>query len=46
MDRKSVYTLSLFGESQNNGEESVKQQEKEIVKFVLEFHLDGVYIYR
>ncbi|KAK4621576.1 DNA replication licensing factor mcm5 [Fulvia fulva] len=46
MDRQSVYTLSLFGESQGNGEESVKQQEKEIVKFVLEFHLDGVYIYR
>lgn len=47
MDRQSVYTLSLFGESRSgNGEESNKQLQKEIVTFVLEFHLDGAYIYR
>ena len=47
MDRQSVYTLSLFGETASaNGEESNKQVQKEIVNFVLEFHLDGIYVYR
>lgn len=46
MDRQSVYTLSLFGESATNGEESNKQLQQKIIKFVLEFHLDGIYIYR
>lgn len=47
MDRQSVYSLSLFGDTRSaNGEESVKQAQREIVKFILEFHLDGVYVYR
>lgn len=41
-----MYTLSLFGESATNGEESNKQLQQKIIKFVLEFHLDGTYIYR
>lgn len=47
MDRQSVYTLSLFGEEQSaNGDSTNKQVQKELVAFVLEFHLDGNYIYR
>ncbi|PPJ59400.1 hypothetical protein CBER1_06899 [Cercospora berteroae] len=47
MDRQSVYTLSLFGEEQSaNGDSTNKQIQKELVAFVLEFHLDGNYIYR
>lgn len=47
MDRQSVYTLSLFGEEQSaNGDSTNKQTQKELVAFVLEFHLDGNYIYR
>lgn len=42
-----MYSLSLFGDTRSaNGEESVKQAQREIVKFILEFHLDGVYVYR
>ncbi|CAK3839429.1 DNA replication licensing factor mcm5 [Lecanosticta acicola] len=47
MDRQSVYTLSLFGESAAaDGEESNRQLRQKITKFVLEFHLDSIYIYR
>jgi DNA replication licensing factor MCM5 len=46
MDRQSVYTLSLFGENENVGGESNKKIQKELVDFVLEFHLENVYIYR
>ena len=47
MDRQSVYTLSLFGEEQSaNGDSTNRQTQKELVAFVLEFHLDGNYIYR
>ena len=48
MDRQSVYTLSLFGEdrSANGGLESVKQLQQELVDFVLDFHLDTVFVYR
>jgi DNA replication licensing factor MCM5 len=48
MDRQSVYTLSLFGEerSATDGEHSNKQTHNELVAFVLDFHLDGNYIYR
>lgn len=47
MDRQSVYTLSLFGEEQSaNGDSTNKQIQKELIAFVLEFHLDGNYIYR
>lgn len=45
MDRQSVYTLSLFGEDKAV-EESNKRVQKELVDFVLEFHLDNVFIYR
>ncbi|KAK5112288.1 hypothetical protein LTR85_011560 [Meristemomyces frigidus] len=48
MDRQSVYTLSLFGEdrSANGGEQTNRQIQQELVDFVLEFHLDNVFIYR
>jgi DNA replication licensing factor MCM5 len=46
MDRQSTYTLSLFGESNPEGDSSNKQLQKELVAFVLDFHLDNVFIYR
>ncbi|EGP85117.1 unnamed protein product [Zymoseptoria tritici ST99CH_1A5] len=46
MDRQSTYTLSLFGESNGDGDSSNKQIQKELVAFVLDFHLDNVFIYR
>lgn len=47
MDRQSVYTLSLFGESQNdNGDSTFKQTQKELVSFIMEFHLENIFIYR
>nr|POE87447.1 hypothetical protein CFP56_30036 [Quercus suber] len=47
MDRQSVYTLSLFGESQNdNGDTTFKQIQKELVSFIMEFHLENAFIYR
>lgn len=45
MDRQSVYTLSLFGEDKGI-EESNKRVQKELVDFILDFHLDNVFIYR
>jgi DNA replication licensing factor MCM5 len=45
MDRQATYTLSLFGESDVGGESNKKIQ-KELVDFILEFHLENVYIYR
>lgn len=47
MDRQSVYTLSLFGEERSaNGGESNKQLHQDLVDFILEFHLENVFIYR
>ncbi|KAK3115981.1 minichromosome maintenance protein 5 [Teratosphaeriaceae sp. CCFEE 6253] len=48
MDRQSVYTLSLFGEerSANGGQDSNKQVQQELVNFILDFHLDNVFLYR
>jgi DNA replication licensing factor MCM5 len=47
MDRQSVYTLPLFGEDRSeSGGESNKQIQQELVDFVLEFHLENVFIYR
>ena len=47
MDRQSVYTLSLFGEGRSaNGDQSRKQTQQELLDFILEFHLENVFIYR
>jgi len=47
MDRQPTYSLSLFGENQStNGDPSNKQTQQELVDFILEFHLDNVFIYR
>ncbi len=40
-----MYTLSLFGEDKAI-EESNKKIQKELVDFILEFHLDNVFLYR
>lgn len=42
-----MYSLSLFGEDRSaNGGESTKQIQQELVAFILEFHLENVFIYR
>ncbi|KAK3686788.1 minichromosome maintenance protein 5 [Vermiconidia calcicola] len=47
MDRQSVYSLSLFGEDRSaNGDQSNRQIQQELVDFILEFHLENVFIYR
>ncbi|KAF1822799.1 DNA replication licensing factor mcm5 [Dissoconium aciculare CBS 342.82] len=47
MDQGSVYSLSLFPESRNeDGENSNQQITKALVDFILQFHLDDVFIYR
>ncbi|KAH9831089.1 DNA replication licensing factor mcm5 [Teratosphaeria destructans] len=47
MDRQSVYTLSILdGTRSADGQETVRQVQQELVDFVLEFHLDNVFIYR
>lgn len=47
MDRKSVYSLSLFPDDRSaNGQESVRHTQQELVEFILEFHLDNIFIYR
>lgn len=48
MDRQSVYSLSL-GLSNNNEEDQRDSRghvEQQLADFVLEFHLDNVFIYR
>jgi len=49
MDRQSVYTLSLFGEERSAngaGGGSNRQIQQDLVDFVLDFHLENVFIYR
>ena len=50
MDRQSVYSLSVYGpERDDNGniiQESRAQMQQQLVNFILEFQLDGVFIYR
>jgi DNA replication licensing factor MCM5 len=47
MDRQPTYSLSLFGDAQStNGEQTNKQIQQELVDFILDFHLDNVFIYR
>lgn len=42
-----MYTLSLFGEERSaNGDSSARQTQQELVDFILEFHLENVFIYR
>jgi len=43
-----VYTLSLFGEDRSaaGGQETNRQIQQELIDFILEFHLDNVFIYR
>jgi hypothetical protein len=47
MDQSAVYSLSLFSESHNeDGERSNQRVTKDLVDFILQFHLDDVFIYR
>ena len=47
MDQRSVYTLSLFGEDRSaTGGESTKQTLQDFVDFILDFHLENVFVYR
>lgn len=50
MDRQSAYALSVYGpETDDNGnvlQESRSQIEKQLMNFILDFQLDGIFIYR
>lgn len=47
MDRQPTYSLSLFGDHQSvNGDQTNKQIQQELVDFILEFHLENVFVYR
>ncbi|EON63035.1 DNA replication licensing factor mcm5 [Coniosporium apollinis CBS 100218] len=48
MDRQSVYSLSLFGHDKDdrNADEQPSRIQQQLVDFVLDFHIDNVFIYR
>ena len=48
MDRQSVYALSLglTSHTEEDQRDSRGHVEQQLVDFVLEFHLDNVFIYR
>ncbi|KAI9685168.1 MAG: minichromosome maintenance protein 5 [Bathelium mastoideum] len=47
MDRQSVFSLSLFGEDRSaTGPDTRGSIQRALVDFILEFHLDNVFIYR
>lgn len=47
MDRQPTYSLSLFGDNQSStGDQTIKQIQQELVDFILDFHLENVFIYR
>ncbi|KAF2841308.1 MCM-domain-containing protein [Patellaria atrata CBS 101060] len=47
MDRATVYSMSLFDYGGENEEQQLRTKiQQQLVSFVLEFHLDNVFIYR
>lgn len=47
MDRQGVYSLSLFGTERNEGgDDTPIRIQQQLVDFVLDFHIDNVFIYR
>lgn len=50
MDRRSAYSLSVYGpERDDEGnviQESRAQTQQQLVSFILDFQLDGAFIYR
>ncbi|KAK5161614.1 minichromosome maintenance protein 5 [Oleoguttula sp. CCFEE 6159] len=46
MDRQSVFSLSLFGEDRSAGQDSRASTQQQLVDFILDFHIDGIFIYR
>ena len=48
-DRQSTYTVSLFGSQQGDDRQdgtSPSRIQQALVDFVMDFHLDNVFIYR
>lgn len=47
MDRQSVYTLSVFPEDRDStAEDSPSLVQEQLVNFILDFHVDNVFLYR
>jgi DNA replication licensing factor MCM5 len=47
MDRESVYTLSVFPEDRSQtGSDSRAATQDQLVRFIMEYQINGVYIYR
>jgi len=47
MDRQSVYTLSVFPENRDGApEDSRAHVQEQLVRFILDFHLENDFIYR
>ncbi|KAF2230890.1 MCM-domain-containing protein [Viridothelium virens] len=47
MDRQSVFSLSLFGEDRSaTGPDTRGSIQRALIDFILEFHLDNVFLYR
>ncbi|KAF2754688.1 putative DNA replication licensing factor Mcm5 [Pseudovirgaria hyperparasitica] len=47
MDRRTVYSLNLFGADRSeDGEHAPAQVQQQLVDFILDFRLDNVFIYR
>lgn len=48
-DRQSAYSISLFGSTQGDDQQhgsSPSRIQQQLVDFVMDFHLDGVFLYR
>ncbi|KAK8187325.1 putative DNA replication licensing factor Mcm5 [Phyllosticta capitalensis] len=46
MDRQTVYSLSVFDPDDRDTEDNNSQVQRQLVDFVLDFHIDNVFIYR
>ncbi len=47
MDRQSAYSLSIFHEDRSvNGQDSRGRVHQQLVDFILDFHIDNVFVYR
>lgn len=46
MDRQSVYTLSIFPESHEDGDNTRGEIQKQLVTFILDFHIENTFLYR
>lgn len=47
MDRQSIYTASVFPESEENqGDINRRRVQQQLVDFILDFHVDSAFRYR